>query len=63
MSEITAKPLADDWEEAEQALERLDIKDAAAESNGDASGDGHGDGCVPAWLILKPKRIFELDMA
>ena len=52
MSESPAKPLADDWEEAGEALGRLDIKDTVAEPNGDALGDGHGDGCVSRCLII-----------
>lgn len=31
MAEVSAQPVADDWEQAEEALERLDIKDADAE--------------------------------
>ena len=36
MAEVSAQPVADDWEQAEEALERLDIKDKEAEAHGDA---------------------------
>lgn len=36
MAEVSAQPVAEDWEQAEESLERLDIKDADPEQIGDA---------------------------
>jgi hypothetical protein len=36
MAEVSAQPVAEDWEQAEEALERLDIKDADPEPTSDA---------------------------
>jgi hypothetical protein len=33
MAEVSAQPVVEDWEQAEEALERLDIKDADAGQN------------------------------
>jgi hypothetical protein len=33
MAEVSAQPVAEDWEQAEEALDRLEIEDADAEQN------------------------------